>query len=275
MRRLLASVALGLAAGCISDVPGPPGPQGEAGPSGPLGAPGPKGDPGLPGALGDLYLSIADGGSMVIDGGLIIVQGPRGEPGTLQGLRASRPGFGATGRRYFATDQGVDWYDDGTKWIALNRFPDQAIAWPGVPWSSNDTRLDAWQEVMNNARSLSFTISRPGHLRAYATGRWGFMVSTAHRHMRFAIKRDSDGQYETRLPRYDSQSILDMNMPVGDFKPFSLAAEWRFDGINPPLPITLRIALETFVQGAGNLYVNDSGGLGGMPHAVFLPDAPQ
>ncbi len=83
-------------AGCISDVPGPPGPSGERGGPGPEGPPGPQG---LPGAIGDLYVSIADGGTLLVDGGLLVLAGPKGDKGDqgVQGVQGVQGPQGAVG----------------------------------------------------------------------------------------------------------------------------------------------------------------------------------
>ncbi len=95
LRTFVVALALGLF-GCISDVPGPPGP---AGPPGPVGEPGPLGPQGLPGAIGDLYVSIADGGSLLVDGGLLVIAGPVGPAGPqgVQGPLGPQGAIGATG----------------------------------------------------------------------------------------------------------------------------------------------------------------------------------
>ncbi len=86
--------------GCQPGAKGDPGPQGPAGPqgsmgaSGPQGGPGPQGPPcpagdagpaGPPGQNGPpgqaVVLAAADGGSLVVDGGVVIVAGPHGPQG--------------------------------------------------------------------------------------------------------------------------------------------------------------------------------------------------
>lgn len=58
---------------------GPTGPTGPAGPAGPTGPQGPPGENGAPGAV--VVVAVADGGSIRIDGGLAIVEGPPGPQG--------------------------------------------------------------------------------------------------------------------------------------------------------------------------------------------------
>ncbi len=66
-------------------VAGPPGPtgsngqQGIPGPQGPAGDAGPQGPTGIAGQV--VVLVAADGGSVVVDGGIVIVAGPQGPPG--------------------------------------------------------------------------------------------------------------------------------------------------------------------------------------------------
>lgn len=65
--------------------PGPVGPQGDAGAQGPVGATGPAGDAGPAGPMGapgqTVVLAAADGGALVVDGGVVIVMGPPGPAG--------------------------------------------------------------------------------------------------------------------------------------------------------------------------------------------------
>lgn len=61
---------------------GPAGPAGVAGPAGPQGEPGPTGPAGPVGPRGEVtVIAAADGGSLVVDGGLVIVTGPPGQVG--------------------------------------------------------------------------------------------------------------------------------------------------------------------------------------------------
>lgn len=98
MKRVLAGVVLVLAA-CTSGPQGPkgdPGPQGPVGPQGdagvqgavgpqgPAGDAGPQGPMGAMGAPGQVVvLASADGGALVVDGGVVIVAGPVGPPGQV------------------------------------------------------------------------------------------------------------------------------------------------------------------------------------------------
>lgn len=65
--------------------PGPTGPQGDAGTQGPVGATGPAGDAGPAGPMGvpgqTVVLAAADGGALIVDGGVVIVTGPPGPAG--------------------------------------------------------------------------------------------------------------------------------------------------------------------------------------------------
>lgn len=58
---------------------GPVGPQGPVGPTGASGQPGPTGPQGAPGAV--VVVASADGGSVVVDGGVAVVSGPVGPQG--------------------------------------------------------------------------------------------------------------------------------------------------------------------------------------------------
>lgn len=67
---------------------GPAGPQGDAGVQGPVGPPGPAGDAGPQGPMGAMgapgqvvVLAAADGGALIVDGGVVIVAGPPGPVG--------------------------------------------------------------------------------------------------------------------------------------------------------------------------------------------------
>lgn len=67
---------------------GPVGPQGDAGVQGAVGPQGPAGDAGPPGPMGAMgapgqvvVLASADGGALVVDGGVVIVAGPPGAAG--------------------------------------------------------------------------------------------------------------------------------------------------------------------------------------------------
>lgn len=65
--------------GGLAIVAGPQGPQGPQGIAGPQGDAGPVGPQGLQGSPGSVvFLSVADGGSVTIDGGLVVVAGPPG-----------------------------------------------------------------------------------------------------------------------------------------------------------------------------------------------------
>lgn len=56
--------------------PGDAGPVGEQGPAGDAGSQGPKGDPGQV-----IIVAASDGGTVAVDGGIAIIQGPMGLPG--------------------------------------------------------------------------------------------------------------------------------------------------------------------------------------------------
>ncbi len=88
MARLAAVVvtSLALMSGC-QETKGSSGAKGDPGPKGDQGAPGPQG---LPGQV--IVLAAADGGSMVVDGGLVIVSGPPGPPGAVVVLNAADGG---------------------------------------------------------------------------------------------------------------------------------------------------------------------------------------
>lgn len=89
-RIVLVAVVLNLVA-CTSGPQGPQGPtgpQGDAGIQGPAGPPGPAGDAGPQGPMGAMgvpgqvvVLAAADGGALVVDGGVVIVAGPQGPVG--------------------------------------------------------------------------------------------------------------------------------------------------------------------------------------------------
>ncbi len=97
MNRLLVA-ACAVLVGCQPGAKGDPGPQGPAGPQGSMGASGPQGGPGAQGPSGDagpagppgmngppgqvVVLAAADGGSLVVDGGVVIVAGPAGPAGS-------------------------------------------------------------------------------------------------------------------------------------------------------------------------------------------------
>ena len=98
MRQFLSAAAVAslvVASSCSQGSPGPQGergltgavgPAGVAGAAGAAGDAGPKGDPGLPGTT-TFSITVADGGSFVVDAGVIVVvgpvgpQGPAGDPG--------------------------------------------------------------------------------------------------------------------------------------------------------------------------------------------------
>jgi hypothetical protein len=72
------------------DKAGPAGPQGPAGMAGPTGPQGPRGEAGPPGPVGPAgprgevaVLATADGGIIVLDGGLVFVSGPPGQTGPI------------------------------------------------------------------------------------------------------------------------------------------------------------------------------------------------
>lgn len=96
MRSFLGFVVAGLLLGCSSGPKGDTGPQGPkgdpgaVGPSGATGAQGPQGErgaegqQGLPGSPGQVVvLASADGGIVVVDGGVAIVAGPPGDRGPV------------------------------------------------------------------------------------------------------------------------------------------------------------------------------------------------
>lgn len=88
---------------------GQQGPAGPVGPTGPEGARGPHGPPGEAGAVGPAgpqgppgpvtVIAAADGGSIEVDGGLVIVSGPAGAPGAVGPVGPQGPEgpVGATG----------------------------------------------------------------------------------------------------------------------------------------------------------------------------------
>lgn len=103
--------------------PGPAGPQGDAGVQGPVGATGPAGDAGPVGPMGAsgmngapgqvVVLVAADGGSVVVDGGVAIVAGPPGAQG-IQGP----PGTAGQAQFIFAADGGTVVLDGGVVVVA-------------------------------------------------------------------------------------------------------------------------------------------------------------
>lgn len=103
MHRVLLASALIAAAACQQGPRGEPGPQGARGEPGAAGAVGPRGDTGAQGPTGDrgavLVLSVADGGALVVDGGVAIAAGPAGQSGLdgPQGPPGLQGGQGAPG----------------------------------------------------------------------------------------------------------------------------------------------------------------------------------
>ncbi|MCA3011462.1 MAG: collagen-like protein [Myxococcaceae bacterium] len=119
-------------------IPGPRGDAGETGPAGMTGAPGqvvvlvaadggsvvvdggvaivagPQGAPGQQGVQGApgqaLFIFAADGGTAVVDGGVVVVAGPQGEVGMTGGLRVMGPDGGLLG---YAT--GTDFYSTAAR----------------------------------------------------------------------------------------------------------------------------------------------------------------
>ncbi len=86
---------------------GDPGPMGAAGATGPMGAMGTMGAPGMDGARGEqglpgqvVVLQAADGGSLAIDGGVVIIAGPKGDSVLLSnepaGANCARGGVALT-----------------------------------------------------------------------------------------------------------------------------------------------------------------------------------
>lgn len=144
----------------------------------------------------------------------------------------------------------------------------QLIHWPGVPTVSNDTALNAWHDIPSNGRSETVTITRPGYLRASASGTWGFIGANGDRYLRFALKTASG--YATNIANHSSQEIAYSHMLGGQWYPFAMHAEWQIPA--SAVPITLSIAMESFIP-TSNLWVNSRGApLGGVPTAVFYPD---
>ncbi len=58
-----------------------------------------------------------------------------GAPSIQEGLLASRPPAGTSGRLYLATDQGILYRDDGTEWVALQLGPTGATGATGTAGS--------------------------------------------------------------------------------------------------------------------------------------------
>lgn len=128
-----------LAGVCLGAIACPAGPKGDPGPDGPKGDPGPRGEPGAKGDRGDrgekgdagepgpkgdpgqvVVIASADGGSVVVDGGLAIVTGPRGPAGSSGGVTVRFLDGGVSGYLF-----GPDWF-----WDAANQCFMDALGQP-------------------------------------------------------------------------------------------------------------------------------------------------
>lgn len=311
--------ALLLVAACTGPA-GPAGPAGEPGTPGTTGPQGAAGPQGIPGLGTVTVTVADGGRLSITDGGLLVVQGPAGPqgpagsvgththpftditgitsstvwPGTIpasrvtggsvggaasQGLRTSRPAVASAGTRYFATDQGIEWYFDGTSWFALGSYPVQRLQWPAMPAVSGDTTQLTWHAI-TNGHSQPITINRPGVLRAFASGEWGYVGQAGnHRYIRLLLQRSNGSPTgpATTITNYAGFEQAYEAMPYGVFLPYSLAAEWRIPSTE--LPITLQVSVEVYLAnnvGNSNLYVNTRvGSVGGQPFGEFVPDPPQ
>lgn len=152
-----------------------PGPKGDTGPAGPKGdpgergAPGSKGDPGEPGPTGDagppgpkgepgqvVVLATADGGSLVVDGGVAIVTGPAGPPGRAGGIRVLHPDAGLAGYLF-----GPDWFWDAANECFMDANGQPPPVTQTVSFESTDCTgtgyfapIPPW--IANGATSLAF-----------------------------------------------------------------------------------------------------------------------
>mgnify|MGYP001579359085 CR=1 FL=1 len=94
---------------------------------------GPAGPQGPPGAAGQVVvISAIDGGAIAIDGGVAIVTGPPGPPGSSQRMALRAPDGGAVGHQYgfgtFVLSLGC------FAWIDYDSTP---MRWRGLNWGNN------------------------------------------------------------------------------------------------------------------------------------------
>ena len=201
----------------VAGPPGPIGPTGDAGATGPegvQGAAGPMGAPGATGPIGDagpagpqgpagspgqvVVISSADGGSVVIDGGIAIVSGPRGPPGPVGPYGEDSPSFigfttalttgFANGRNQLhamcATEFAGAHMCQHSEYVLANpRTPIPAVgAWidgSGAPPSTSTPPLSQWGISRGAGRYVgpqyncaSWTASSPGVVLGTALSTW-------------------------------------------------------------------------------------------------------
>lgn len=103
---------------------GDPGPKGEQGGTGPQGPPGQQGEEGA--GLDSLLIMIADGGSVIVDGGVAVVSGPQGAQGVV-----GAPGESVVGSSIGASTEcpsgGVRYDSAGGPHFVCNGAPGQVL----------------------------------------------------------------------------------------------------------------------------------------------------